>query len=166
MQAQPAPNGYTRLQIRLHWAVMVLILLQYLLHEGIAATFDEGLDTGAMVLTGPAIGHMVGGALVFLLMAWRLMLRNERGAPEPPESDPEWQKRAARTTHLLFYVLVLSMPFSGGLAWGMASPAFSTIHEVTRAVLLLLILLHIAGALYGQFVQKTNILNRMRVASD
>jgi cytochrome b561 len=160
--ARAAPRGYSRLQIRLHWAVVVLVALQYALHDGVAAAFDRGMEAGALTLSAPVVGHFLTGAAIFLLAAWRLILRNERGVPAPPETDPAWQKALARGTHGAIYALLLTLPVTGGAAWAMASEGASTAHEVMRALLLLAILLHTAGALYGQVVQKTGVLDRMR----
>ncbi len=157
-----APRGYSRLQIRLHWAVVGLVVLQYVLHDGVASAFDRGMEVGTLTLSAPAIGHFAVGSLIFLLAAWRLLVRQERGAPEPPAEDPPWQRALARSTHAAMYALMLALPVSGGIAWAMASEAGSTTHEVMRALLLLAIVLHVAGAVYGQAVQKTGVIDRMR----
>ena len=157
-----APEGYSRLQIRLHWVVVGFVALQYVLHDGVASAFDRGMEAGALALSAPVVGHFVVGSAIFLLAAWRLLLRQERGAPEPPSEDPGWQRALARGTHLAMYALMLTLPITGGAAWAMASEGASTAHEVMRALLLAAIGLHVAGALYGQFVQKTGILDRMR----
>jgi cytochrome b561 len=34
------PTGYSKLQIRLHWITVLLVALQYLLHDGIANAYD------------------------------------------------------------------------------------------------------------------------------
>ncbi|RDC70946.1 cytochrome B [Rhodovulum sp. 12E13] len=161
MAAAP-PAGYSRLQIRLHWAVVALVVLQYALHDGVASAFDRGMEAGALTLSAPAVGHFVAGSAIFLLAAWRLLLRQERGAPAPPAEDPPWQRGLARSTHAAMYALMLGLPVTGGVAWAMASEGASTAHEVMRALLLLAIVLHVAGAIYGQVVQKTGAIDRMR----
>ena len=165
-----ASSGYTRLQIRLHWAVVGLVALQFALHDGVASAFDRGMEgvaeagpaAATLTLSAPVVGHFIGGSLIFLLAAWRLMLRQEHGAPPPPESDPAWQRRLARGTHLAMYALLLTLPITGGAAWAMASAGASAAHEAMRALLLIAIVLHVSGALYGQFLQKTGVLDRMR----
>ena len=161
-----APAGYNRTQIRLHWAVVILVALQYVLHDGVASAFDEGMEAGALTFSAPVIGHFVSGSLIFLAVAWRLMLRSERGVPPPPEQDPAWQRSLAHGTHVAIYALLLLLPISGGGAWGAASEGASTAHEVMRALLLLAIVLHVAGAVYGQWVQKTGVIRRMMVPQD
>ena len=148
------------MQIRLHWAVMVLVALQFLLQGGITAAFDDGIDTGAFVI-GPLAGlHMGIGSLILLLSFWRLSLR-QAGAPPPVSTDPPWQQMAARLTHGGFYVLLILLPITGAIAWGNRSQGAADLHSAMRAVLLLLIVLHVAGALYGQFVRKTDVMTRM-----
>ncbi len=157
------PTGYTRLQIRLHWLVVVLLILQYVLHEGIAEAFDAGIETGRLTLgVGPA-GHMGLGLLILLLAFWRIALRREHGAPRPPDGEPGWAKAAARATHLGFYGLLVALPVTGGLAWGMASEAMGDVHEVLRAVLMLMILLHVGAVAVHQLVWRTDLLSRMRM---
>ena len=166
MPAKTAPAGYSRTQIRLHWAVVVLVALQLALHDGVASAFDRAMDTGSFTLSAPVIGHFIGGSIIFLLVAWRLMLRAERGVPDAPAEDPGWQKSLAHGVHVAFYALLLSLPFTGGAAWAMGSAGASTAHEITRAALVALILLHVAGTIYGQFIQKTGVLARMRTPAD
>lgn len=154
-------TGYSQAQIRLHWAVVVLLVLQYALSGGIAAAFEQGVQAGTMRLTPGAIAHMAGGSLILLLAFWRLALRQERGAPPPPEADPAWQKALARGTHVAIYALLILLPVTGGVAWGTASAGAAVVHGALKSVLLLCIALHVAGALYGHFVQKSGVLARM-----
>jgi cytochrome b561 len=164
--ASGAPAGYSRLQIRLHWAVVALVALQYLLHDGVASAFARGMEDGTLALSAPVIGHFVTGSLIFLLLAWRLMLRSERGVPEPPVEDPAWQRGVARGVHLSFYGIVALLLVTGAAAWAMASEGASTAHEILRALLLGLIALHVAAALHGQLLRKTGVLDRMRRPAD
>jgi cytochrome b561 len=157
-----APAGYSRLQIRLHWAVVVLVVLQYALHDGVASAFDRGMEAGALTLSAPVVGHFLAGSAIFLLAVWRLLLRQERGVPAPPAADPPWQRTLARGTHGAMYALMLTLPFTGGAAWAMESHAASTAHEAMRALLLAAIVLHVAGAVHGQMVRKTGVIDRMR----
>jgi hypothetical protein len=84
------PTGYSKMQIRLHWITVLLVALQYLLHEGIADAYDVALDTGTYAVSLPVAGHAIGGLLILGLTIWRiLMLRRERGVPAPPEAEPE-----------------------------------------------------------------------------
>lgn len=159
--AQVAPSGYSRLQIRLHWIVAGLILLQYLFHDGVSDAFDRAQDTGEYVLTAPAIAHFAGGGLILILGVWRLLLRQDRGAPPAPEGEPEIFARLSKWAHLAMYALLVLLPVTGAVAWGGQSEAAGDAHEVLRAVLLLLILTHIAAVAVHQLVWKTGLMTRM-----
>jgi cytochrome b561 len=153
--------GYTALQISLHWATVALVALQYLLHEGVATAFDEGLETGAMNFTPGAIWHMAVGALILGLASWRLILRSERPSPPPPEGEPAWSAWLAPLVHRVFYALLIALPISGALAWGMASEFMGDTHEALRAALLFLIVAHVGAVILHQALWKTGVLTRM-----
>lgn len=154
--------GYTRAQIRLHWAVLVLLIPQYVLHDGVAGAFDAGIESGSMTLTAPAIGHMALGLVILLLVFWRIALRTEHGVPPPPAGEPGWAKAAAKAVHAAFYGVLILLPVTGGLAWGTASEDVGAVHEALRAGLLALIALHVGAVAVHQFVWKTGLLDRMR----
>ena len=156
-----APRGYSRTQIILHWAMAALVALQYLLAEGIAQAFELGLREGRFNLDGAVLAHMVFGALIFTLMIWRWLVRRERGVPPPHEDEPAWQHNLARGTHFAAYAIVLLLPVTGAIAWSSASHAAADMHGALRAALLAVIILHIAGALHGQYVRRTGTLTRM-----
>ncbi len=158
--------GYTRVQIILHWVTVLLVLLQYVLHDGIVLAFEEGTEAGAMTLSTPAVGHMAGGLVILSLAVWRLLLRKERPDPASPEGEPGWAAWLAPLAHRIFYVLLIALPVTGGLAWGMASETFSDMHEALRAALLALIVAHIGAVAMHQFVWKTGLITRMVRAVD
>lgn len=158
----PVPSAYSRLQIRLHWLVFGLLALQYILHEPITEAFDR-LEEGLIPDFNPLVAaHVFGGFLLFVLTLARLYVRKERGAPPPPQADPPLQRMAAQVTHLGLYALLVAMPISGAVAWFRANEAAADVHSVMRIVLLALIALHVAGALYHQFVLKDGLMQRMR----
>lgn len=155
------PGGYSRTQIVLHWVVAVLVLAQFLFHDPIAEAFERGIEgEGFRIGAGVAL-HMAGGGLILILAALRMNLRRERGVPAPPEGEPPWQVALARAVHLGIYVLFLLVPVSGGIAWGQGSEAAGEVHEALKNALFALVLLHVAGALHGQFVRKTGVIARM-----
>ncbi|MFP1643948.1 cytochrome b [Pontitalea aquivivens] len=156
------PRGYTTVQIGLHWIVAVLIVLQYVFKDAISAAWRAlrlGQETGFDPLVAQ---HVFGGILIMVLVVWRLVLRARHGAPPPPDQEAPALKLLAKATHGLLYLLMLGLPVSGAVAWfGGVGPAAGT-HEVMKTLLLLLVLLHVVGALYHQFVLKTNLMARMK----
>ena len=155
-------TGYSRAQVALHWATVALVAVQYVGHEPIAEAFDAAQDGGAAVIT-PLVGlHIGAGVIVFVLALVRLGLRASHGAPPPPEAEPPLLRALAHWAHLAFYALLIALPVTGAAAWFRQSGTAGDIHEVLRALLLGLIVLHLAGVAVHQFVWKTDILSRMR----
>jgi cytochrome b561 len=161
MIAMQERAGYTTLQIVLHWATVVLVVLQFLFHEGIVMAFDRGLETGTMAFTGAAVAHMAGGAVILGLAMWRLLLRSERPSPPPPEGEPAWASWLAPLAHRIFYVLLIALPVTGALAWGLRSEFMGDMHEALRAALLFLVVAHVGAVVLHQAVWRTGLLARM-----
>lgn len=158
------PKGYSKTQIRLHWVIFILILFQFVLHEPIAAGWDIMME-GDMPEPNPLVlQHVIGGLAILALVLWRLRIRTTRGAPALPADEPLILKGIAHLTHFVLYALMILMPLSGAVAFFGQVEAAGSAHEFMRILLLLFALLHILGALYQQFVLKTNIMDRMRTA--
>jgi len=109
--AQPARSTYSAVAIALHWLIAVLILT----NVGLAWYFDD-LKGAAQV--PPIQLHKSIGITVLLLtlvrIAWRLVNR----PPPLPATMRPWEVWAARSVHVLLYVIMLGMPLSG---WAMVS---------------------------------------------
>lgn len=158
----PQPTGYTRAQIALHWITLLLIALQYLLHDAISDAWDTVL-AGTEVVFNPLVAqHVATGALVAILTFIRLGLRLTHGAPPPPASEHPALKMVAHATHWAFYALLILMPVSGAVAWFNSVAGAAQAHNVMKIALLALIALHVAAALVHQFIFKTNLIVRMK----
>jgi len=155
-------QGYSKLQIRLHWAVVVLVALQLIFHDGMSNAFSAGMDAGSLTFSTPVILHFIFGTTITALMLWRLMMRQERGVPAAPEGEPAHFQMLGKVAHLAFYVVLLLFPVTGAVAWGSANQGAANIHEILKFILLALIAAHVVAALVHQFVWKTNLLDRMR----
>ncbi|WP_157973689.1 cytochrome b [Tropicimonas sp. IMCC34043] len=152
---------YSPLQKWLHWAVVGLLLLQYLFFDGMGRPFHRLMETGTPSYTPTVVIHITIGVAVLVLAAWRLALRVNHGAPPPPESEPEFAKVAAKWTHVGLYVMLFALPLVGGAAWFKPSATLADLHAVGTNVLLGLAGLHVAGALVHQFWWRTGLLGRM-----
>ena len=156
-------QSYTPLQIRLHWLIVALVALQYILHDPISDAF-EMVEDGASPGFSPLVAaHVFGGFLIFAATLIRFSVRLSHGAPHPPVAEPDPFRTIAHLAHWAFYGLLVLLPVSGAVAWFRASEIAADVHEVLRALLLALIVLHVAGVLVHQFVWKTAILDRMRL---
>lgn len=155
-----APIGYTRAQIALHWIAALLILQQYIFKDAMSAAW-KALEDGLEPAFDPLVlAHVAGGALVLVFALWRLSIRARRGAPAIV-GDSAVQRALAKGTHLGLYALMILMPISGSIAWFGGVDAAAQGHNILKVALLALIALHVAGALWHQFVLKDGLLMRM-----
>lgn len=155
------PTGYSRTQIALHWGIAALIIVQFVLHDAIVDAWKartEGLEPAFSPLVA---AHVFGGITILALACWRLVIRNRRGVPPLPDREAPLLKAAAHVTHWSLYVLMIVLPVTGIATWFGGSALADTIHTRLKFPLLLLFVLHVAGALFQQFVLKTDLLQRM-----
>lgn len=156
-------TGYSRLQIALHWAVALLILFNLIFSDPMSALWRQIEQTGPMPVTSGALAHILVGASVLVLALWRLGLRHSRGVPAAPPGESLLMARAATAGHILIYVLMLALPITGLLAFYGGLPALAELHEgPLKALMWLMIVLHVLAAFYHHFVLKDGLLNRMR----
>jgi cytochrome b561 len=121
---------------------------------------------------------MIGGALILVLMLARLVLRLRTEHPPLASARHPALDRLAWVSHRLLYAAVLGQAASGlimalqtGLPWivfgGGALPAdfwaypIRSVHYLFSLLLMVVIALHVAGALYHTFVLRDGILRRM-----
>ena len=159
----PARTGYSATQIALHWIIAILVIAQVVLHEGMHAAYGETRGGPAATESEQFMAdlHVAGGIAVFLLALLRVVLRLRRGAPPPPQEERASLRFAARAVHVLFYAIILLMPLTGALAWFGGVEASAAVHRAGMLLILVLLLLHIAGALYHHFVLKTDVMRRI-----
>jgi len=156
-------SAYTRTQIILHWAIALLILLQFLDSDAISAMIrDVGITASSATEISLAVRlHVFVGITTLLLMVLRLVLRFTAGAPALPEDETPVMKIIAHATHYTLYIALFLMPVSGLVGWfGQIENALAG-HSLIKVVLLVFVALHISGALYHQFVLKNNLIKRM-----
>lgn len=167
---------YARPLIALHWLIALGII--GLLALGL---YMVGLPKGLPVKATLINLHKSLGLTVFLLVLLRIAARAVLHRPPLPPMPP-WQRAAARTTQGLLYVAMVAMPLAGYLGssfnrygtrfWGIALPKwgwddpdlrelFFGAHQVLGYALIVLIVLHVAGALKHQWLDRDNLLARM-----
>ncbi|MDB5987185.1 MAG: cytochrome [Nevskia sp.] len=160
-----------------HWLVFALVAVQF----AVAWTMPEiGRDTRP---EGLVAWHLSVGTLILLVVVLRLLWRLTHPAPPQLPTVPRWQRSLAGLVHFLLYAILLALPFLG---WGNASSrgwdvalfgliplptlfadgsrfghALGDIHAACATVLLILVGLHCAAALYHQLIAKDRTLRRM-----
>jgi cytochrome b561 len=85
-----------------------------------------------------------------------------RGVPAEAEAGTALTRFAAKVVHLGLYLLMLALPITGLAAWFGGITSAADVHELMKPLLILLIALHVIGALWHQFVLKDNLLARMK----
>jgi cytochrome b561 len=160
----------------LHWLVVALLVVQFLLAEA-ADELPTGMEKLAMLARHKSVGLTIL-AFALVRVAWRLF---DRPPPLPPM--PAWQRVAATTSHWGLYALLFALPLTG---WMMSSAAnypvswfglfqlpdlvapskplqetLHEVHEVLAGTLLFLAGLHLLAALKHQFVDRDGLLGRM-----
>lgn len=170
--SQLSPNAastvtrYSILQARLHWLVVVLVILQFVLQGAM-------VDTMVAVRAGDTPGaaayllanlHLLSGLIIGFLMAYRLYLRfvgsGRFAADLPAAGSLRWQAMAATAVHALFYLLLLTMPLSGLSAW-YEVPGAATVHHWQKMALMLILLLHAVAALLHLWVLRDGVFQRI-----
>lgn len=170
---------YTRVAIALHWLIAALIVVNLVI----------GLfhDSFSPALRGSSMGfHKTAGIVILLLSIARLGWRLTHRPPPLRSHHKRWEAWLAKVTHRLFYMLMIGVPLAGWLFVSAAAvprptsffglfdfprlpvpqtPAvsgfFHEAHEILAFGIIGLLVLHIAGALKHQFVDRDNELARM-----
>jgi len=155
------PKGYSSTQIALHWVIALLIALQFLFNEPMVEAFDSALEGELQPFSWLVWGHIAGGMLILGLAIWRVILRRSRGAPPPPEGEGTLLGRAASLGHWALYALILVLPVGGLIAWFGGVELAGDAHGLLSNVLLFVVAVHVAAALWHQFWLKDHLLRRM-----
>ena len=177
-------STYSRVSIALHWVIALLIIsnvILALLMDGLLDSADPS-DKG---LGRTIVGiHKSIGLTVLMLSLVRLAWRLKHGFPRLPEHMARWEVLLARGNHVVFYAMMILVPLAG---WTMSSAGprpleyfglfdwpklpvargsmlAETAHEahiILAFTTVGLVVLHVAGALKHQFLDRDEILARM-----
>lgn len=159
----------------LHWTMAVLIAAMLFVGVAMVASVDN--RTWLLALHRPI------GALILVLVVVRLINRLRHPPPPLPADLPRWQAIAAHASHWLLYALMFAMPLVG---WTMLSaggypvvlfdgvrlPALVSpdpalyawlrdAHGWAARLLFVLVLVHVAAALYHAWVRRDGVFGAM-----
>jgi len=169
--------GYTGTAKTLHWLILALLIAQFV----VAWTMpDIKRDTKPDTLINL---HLSIGVIVLAIAVVRLAWRAAQGEPAPLDGVPPWQVQSARLIHWLLYLLLFVVPILGWInaSWrafpvvmfGVELPKLvatraagwrwtGDVHSIlAEYVLLVLVSLHVAAALYHYFIRRDGVLQRM-----
>ena len=170
-------NRYSGLAMGLHWLIAAGVIANW----RIAENAEHAPEAEAQAIMAP---HLSIGVtllvLVLLRLAWRIM------HPPPPLAAhlATWERVLAKTTHMLFYLLLIVMPLLGWTAmssfgfgvpvWGLfelpALPISESpergetifgIHATLGTVVLVLLVVHVLGSLKHTLIDRDGNLFRM-----
>jgi cytochrome b561 len=167
MQAHDSKSAagarYTRTQIVLHWAVVGLVVVQWLSHDAMEDFWDLVEDGEAAGLPDDPIAllHMASGASILVLMLIRLAVRLRLGAPPLPADMPAVLRLAAHLNHFAFYAILILLPLSGTTAIFLGVEDAADLHGALVPLLFLLIAAHLGGVAYHTFIRRDGLIWRM-----
>ena len=157
-------ENYSRMQIILHWSVAILILYQLIFSDYMKYAYWAFLN-GKEYSQLAVLSHVIPGLLVLALTLYRFFVRMRRGAPEPVKGTHPMMEMLAKLIHWEIYALLVAVPVSGMMTWGGEIRAAAEWHETLFSVMMFLIVIHIAAALYHHFVKKDGLIRRMMKAA-
>lgn len=145
-------EGYSRLQILIHWLTAALIAVQLLVNHQIERDFDNLMDGDGFQPSLLSYVHIAVGCTIFALAVVRLGVRYRTGVPPPNRGVPKLIIWVANLTHAALYGLLLVMPLTGFMAWFGHSEMAAEVHEFGKTILILLLIAHIVGGFFEEFV--------------
>ena len=153
------PDSYDRISKTLHWLVAALVLVQFATGWS-WGYFERGSEPRFYLFRS----HLVAGyailALAVLRIGWWLTHRS----PPLPAGMPRPTVIAAKATHGVLYLAILVQPILGILtisAFGRSLGWPGGVHVALSFVIVGIITLHIAAALWHQLVRRDDLLLRM-----
>ena len=125
--------------------------------------------------------HKSIGVTIFALILIRILWRITHRPPALLATYKAWESKLASSAHHLLYLLMVALPVSGvimatyskyGIKWfgipfikGLDNnpmrELFKEVHEIIGIIILLVIIVHIIGALKHKFIDKDDTLKRM-----
>lgn len=168
---------YSTGAIIFHWVIAIGVIVNWRIAEG--AEHLEGAAKAAAIAPHKAIG-----ITILVLSVLRLLWRFTHKPPPLSESLASWERFLARAVHVIFYVLLIGLPIGGWMAgshfelsisyFGLfeipplpvtpdpeAGMAVLDQHKAGGTFLLVLVALHIIGALKHSLYDKVPSLSRM-----
>src|SRR5581483_2650955 len=166
---------YHPVHVAIHW--LVVFAMAQLLTRG--ALIMVNIPNNDPEKVGALRAHALAGTSVFVLMLVRLVLLKTTRLPKPAHGPTPFLDGVKRIAHPMLYISVFVQVLAGliiavqadlprlfFLQQGALPESFwiyrlRTVHYLNSRLLMLLIALHLAGALYHTLVRRDGLLRRM-----
>lgn len=172
-----AKSRYSAVSMLFHWTIAIAVIVNWRIAE--AAEHAEEAAKAAIFAD-----HKALGIAILVLTLGRIAWRVTHPMPALPNNYAAWERVLARTTHVLFYVLLIGLPLGAWVANSLTGrgidffglftiPPLPTgenkdlggaifdAHAAGGTFLLALIALHILGALKHTFIDRDGGIFRM-----
>lgn len=166
---------YHPILVAIHWLMALLIIMMLVFGNFVTGPLENTDPEKVEALTG----HMAIGLTLGMLLIFRIIVRARSEKPPHATTGNAILDRLGTATHHLMYVVVALMILSG-LGMALSANLFAVVyggegaipedlssrlpamgHDIVSNLLLLLVLLHIAAALYHQFFLRDSLFRRM-----
>ena len=172
-----AKSRYSYGAMIFHWLIAIAVIWNWRLAE---AAHDGPQGSGAELMAD----HKALGITILILTLGRIAWRLTHKMPALPSNYATWEKVLARSTHAIFYILLLALPLAGWIANSMSGQSIDVfglftmpalpvaqnkelgheifeVHGTAGEIMIYLIALHILGALKHTFFDKDGGIFRM-----
>lgn len=176
MALKSTQDRYGTVAITIHWAAAALIVALLITGFRVSGAADPAAK--AVFLRFHAAMGVAILVLTLARIAWWWFADRK---PLPVADQPRLMHRAATSVHVLFYIVIIGLAASGigmmvlsgagPIVFGGASGALPDFwnypprvpHGIGVRVLIALLILHVAGALYHHFIRGDRLLARMGI---
>jgi cytochrome b561 len=168
---------YSMVAIVLHWLIAIAVIVNW----RIAQAAEHVADSEKLAAYAP---HKALGMTILFLTVLRILWRIMKKPPDLASSLKPWEAALSKILHWIFYLLLIGLPLGGWLAnshYGQGVDIFGLftvpalpvavnpdigqaifeVHATFGTGLILLVALHILGALKHQFLDKDGNIYRM-----
>lgn len=169
-----SPKRYHPVHVTIHWLMALFVIMLIGVGKFMMPGMSPEDPQKVMILQI----HAYFGMALGILLVIRLVLRFAINRPAPADAGNSFLNFVAKAVHFLLYFFVIAMAFSGFGLFKLADlpsvfngassyPSDFFVfpvrmgHGLFSWILLALILLHVAAAMYHQFFRKDNLLSRM-----
>jgi cytochrome b561 len=182
MSSSTPSHTYSAAAKGFHWLIVLLLAIQFVTAY-LLPHIGRNTSPGTVINL-----HFSFGVLILLVMAARFIHRLAYPVALEAHDAPAWERFLAKTTHRVFYLILLVSPMLGwasasahrlpvSLFWIVPLPAIAApgahwantagdIHSTAMWALLWLVGLHAAAALFHHFVRRDGTLRRMLPSSE